>query len=53
MHQNSDHDSSWQQPPAISGGMPFTLQMLSTGAGDLLMIIPVCPQLVNLRFAAE
>jgi hypothetical protein len=35
MQQSNDLDSGWQQPPAMFGGMPFTLQMLSTGAGDL------------------
>jgi hypothetical protein len=35
MSNTTDAATNWQEPPGISGGMPVTLQMLSTGVGEL------------------
>jgi hypothetical protein len=35
MSNTTDAANNWQEPPGISGGMPVTLQMLSTGVGEL------------------
>jgi hypothetical protein len=32
-HSMARQSSDWVPPPAISGGLPFTLQLLSSGAG--------------------